>query len=52
MLFRSHGLHFEIPETMGNPYGVVGRPALALMDLPVTAEERRGKRHDDDDDDD
>jgi len=46
--------HFEIPETMGNPYGVVGRPALALMDLPVTAEERhgRGKRHDDDDDDD
>jgi arylformamidase len=44
--------HFEIPETMGSPYGVVGRPALALMDLPVTAELKRGRRDDDDDDDD
>jgi arylformamidase len=36
--------HFEMPETMANPYGVVGRPALALMDLPVTATGGRGSR--------
>jgi arylformamidase len=43
--------HFEIPETLGNPYGVVGRHALALMDLPVTMEGRgRGRRDKDDDD--
>ncbi|HYU68264.1 MAG TPA: hypothetical protein VEL09_02910 [Burkholderiales bacterium] len=34
--------HFEMPETLGNPYGVTGRPALALMDLPVTWEGLRG----------
>jgi arylformamidase len=43
--------HFEIPETLGNPYGVVGRAALALMDLPVTMAGRgRGRRDKDDDD--
>ncbi len=34
--------HFEMPETLGNPYGVTGRPALALMDLPVTWEGLHG----------
>jgi arylformamidase len=27
--------HFEIGETLANPYGIVGRAALALMDLPA-----------------
>jgi arylformamidase len=25
--------HFELPETFGNPYGVVGRAALEQMQL-------------------
>ena len=25
--------HFELPETLGNPYGLLGRAALDLMDL-------------------
>jgi len=25
--------HFELPETMGNPYGVLGQTVLAMMDL-------------------
>jgi len=29
--------HFEIPETMANPYGLLGRAVLELMDLPVVA---------------
>jgi len=29
--------HFEIPETMANPYGLLGRAALELMGLPVVA---------------
>ena len=29
--------HFEIPETLANPYGLLGRAALELMGLPVTA---------------
>ena len=29
--------HFEIPETMANPYGLLGRAVLELMRLPVVA---------------
>jgi arylformamidase len=29
--------HFEIPETMANPYGLLGRAALELMGLPIVA---------------
>jgi arylformamidase len=29
--------HFEIPETMANPYGLLGRAVLELMGLPVVA---------------
>jgi arylformamidase len=25
--------HFELPETLGNPYGLLGRAALDLMNL-------------------
>ena len=25
--------HFELPETLGNPYGLLGRATLELMDL-------------------
>jgi arylformamidase len=25
--------HFELPETLGNPYGLLGRAALDLMGL-------------------
>jgi len=27
--------HFELPETLGNPYGLLGRAALDLMALKV-----------------
>ncbi|MCL1926723.1 MAG: alpha/beta hydrolase [Syntrophorhabdaceae bacterium] len=33
--------HFELPETMGNPYGVLGRAALEMMDLQPS---KYGKR--------
>jgi arylformamidase len=29
--------HFEIPETMANPYGLLGRAVLELLGLPVVA---------------
>ncbi len=29
--------HFELPETLGNPYGLLGRAALALMGLRARA---------------
>ena len=29
--------HFEIQETLGNPYGVLGRAALLQMQLPASA---------------
>jgi arylformamidase len=29
--------HFEIPETMANPYGLLGRAVLELMGLPIVA---------------
>jgi arylformamidase len=28
--------HFEMQETLGNPYGIAGRAALKLMNLPIT----------------
>jgi arylformamidase len=28
-----HYNHFELPETLGNPYGLLGRAALDLIDL-------------------
>jgi arylformamidase len=29
--------HFELPETLGNPYGLLGRAALDLMGLAAGA---------------
>ena len=28
-----HYNHFELPETLGNPYGLLGRASLDLMGL-------------------
>ena len=33
LLVGEHHNHFELPETLGNPYGLLGRAALDLMDL-------------------
>jgi arylformamidase len=33
LLVGEHCNHFELPETLGNPYGLLGRAALELMDL-------------------
>jgi arylformamidase len=33
LLVGEHYNHFEFPETLGNPYGLLGRAALDLMDL-------------------
>jgi arylformamidase len=33
LLVGEHYNHFELPETLGNPYGLLGRTALELMDL-------------------
>jgi arylformamidase len=33
VLVGEHYNHFELPETLGNPYGLLGRAALALMGL-------------------
>ena len=33
LLVGEHYNHFELPETLGNPYGLIGRAALDLMDL-------------------
>ena len=30
--------HFELPETLGNPYGLLGRAALDLLGLNVRAD--------------
>lgn len=35
LLVGEHYNHFELPETLGNPYGLLGRAALELMDLMV-----------------
>ena len=34
LLVGEHYNHFELPETLGNPYGLLGHAALDLMDLP------------------
>ena len=33
LLVGEHYNHFELPETLGNPYGLLGRASLALMGL-------------------
>jgi arylformamidase len=33
LLVGDHYNHFELPDTLGNPYGLLGRAALELMDL-------------------
>ena len=33
LVVGEHYNHFELPETLGNPYGLLGRAALDLMDL-------------------
>ncbi|MCL2672725.1 MAG: alpha/beta hydrolase [Clostridiales bacterium] len=33
--------HFELPETMGNPYGVLGRTTLEMMDLKPSKYSKR-----------
>jgi arylformamidase len=33
LLVGEHYNHFELPETLGNPYGLLGRAALELVDL-------------------
>jgi hypothetical protein len=33
LLVGEHYNHFELPETLGNPYGLLGRAALDLMAL-------------------
>jgi arylformamidase len=35
LLVGEHYNHFELPETLGNPYGLLGRAALDLMDLTM-----------------
>jgi arylformamidase len=37
LLVAEHYNHFELPETLGNPYGLLGRAALELMGLPSRA---------------
>ena len=33
LLVGEHYNHFELPETLGNPYSLLGRAALDLMGL-------------------
>ena len=35
LLVGEHYNHFELPDTLGNPYGLLGQAALDLMDLTV-----------------
>jgi arylformamidase len=35
LLVGEHYNHFELPETLGNPYGLLGRAALSLMGLTM-----------------
>jgi arylformamidase len=35
LLVGEHYNHFELPETLGNPYGLLGRAALELMGLTM-----------------
>ncbi|HEU0157546.1 MAG TPA: alpha/beta hydrolase [Stellaceae bacterium] len=36
LLVGEHYNHFELPETLGNPYGLLGRTALEMMRLPTS----------------
>lgn len=38
LLVGEHYNHFELPETLGNPYGLLGRAALELMGLTAEGE--------------
>jgi arylformamidase len=35
LVVGEHYNHFELPETLGNPYGLLGRAALDMMRLPA-----------------
>ena len=35
LLVGEHYNHFELPETLANPYGLLGRAVLDLMGLPA-----------------
>ena len=37
LLVGEHYNHFELPETLGNPYGLLGRAALDLMRLTISS---------------
>jgi arylformamidase len=37
LISAPHYNHFEMGESLGNPYGPNGRAALAMMKLPVIA---------------
>ena len=40
LLVGEHYNHFELPETLGNPYGLLGRAALDLMGLATVSRSR------------
>jgi arylformamidase len=40
LLVGEHYNHFELPETLGNPYGLLGRAALELMGLTAGGTQR------------
>ena len=35
LVVGEHYNHFELPETLANPYGLLGRAVLDLMGLPA-----------------
>jgi arylformamidase len=37
LIVGEHYNHFELPETLANPYGLLGRAALAMLNLPSPA---------------
>lgn len=41
--------HFEILETLANPFGLLGRAALRQMEPRLAAAAKRTRRHPDDD---
>ena len=42
LLVGEHYNHFELPETLGNPYGLLGRAALDLMDVASASPQQAG----------
>jgi arylformamidase len=42
LLVGKHYNHFELPETLGNPYGLLGRAALDLMDVASASPQQAG----------